>query len=288
MHSLEINKLKFSSDSKFFLTSTIRDYNISVWHLKNKEFPLFTFQNSFFPLDNYMLKVSKGMYHAISISRENISVYKIDLREMNPNEPLQPSFSATFPQNNLVGIFSHEDEKNYKKSDFEQDEKTENSEKIISAFYGNLLRIEKKNISYSDKLNKLDVKQGKITILLNNLTDRNNPKNSKAKVIVNNNRLKILNEIEMSKNELDNLNLDKENKVDYSKKNNLIFANEENINNKTSENNQGHELISTDNKISLLNVIKNSLINNDINQFEWALDQKVDFINFVFKFIKGF
>jgi len=274
MHSQEIINLKFSSDGKFILSSTLRDYIISVWHLKNKDTPLFTFQNSFLPLDNFMIKINKGIYHAISVSRENISVFKIDLKEIDPNEPLKAAFLAEFPQKNLVGI-SYHDIISKEKKDFidYNDLENKNNDKIISAFYGNLLKLERKNICYSEKSNKEDVKRAEIKILidekaLNNENRNKSNKNDNIKnVVVNSNKFKILNEIDMSKNEIvneaENRNLKK------SQNQGLLI-----IDNKNSKN-QNNELANSDTKISLINIIRNSLINNDINQFEWALDQKV-------------
>jgi hypothetical protein len=282
MHSQEITSLKFSSDAKFILSSTMRDYVISVWHLKNKDVPLFTFQNTNVPLENYMLKINKGIYHGISVSRENISVYKIDLKDVDPNEPLKPLFSAAFAQSNLIGVYCGDIAAKEKISILEQNDHSDSNknDKIFSVFFGNHFKIERKNVCYSEKNNKEEVKREEIKIAFDEKTANkdknfaNNGKTNSKNVVVNSKKLKILNEIEMWKNEIivdtENANFSKiENKqglilVEYSK----------------SDNTEA-ELTISDTKISLLNIIRNSLINNDINQFEWALDQKVFLILFI-------
>jgi len=292
MHSQEISNLKFSSDGKFILSSTLRDFIIYVWHLKNKDTPLFSFQNDFFPIDNYLLKIDKGIYHGVSISRENISIFKVDLKDIDPNEPLKSLFNAKFPQTNLIGVYVDDIIKKEKKDfiDFNELE-YKNSEKIISAFYGNYIKIERKNFNYCEKANKDNIKKEDIEIILDEKQNNKNStsKNSNVKsVVVNSNKFKILNEIEMSKNEIINKYENEESK-EFKQTNNqsLILVNPDETN----------ELTISDTKISLLNIIRNSLINNDINQFEWALDQKVGnfffflnlilfyFINFMFYII---
>jgi len=297
MHSQEITSLKFSSDTKFILSSTLSDYVVSVWHLKNKDVPLFTFHNSFFSLENFMLKINKGIYHGISVSRENISVYKIDLKDIDPNEPLKPLFSAAFMQSNLIAVYCGEIAAKDKKDVLDYNitsidgkkNNNSNDDKIISVFYGNQFRVERKNVCYSEKANKEEVRVDEITISFDdekpysqnndrNLSNSNNDKAANGKnVVVNSNKFKILNEIEMSKNEInvesaaDNYNsvggLDK-------KKNSQGLILIDSSNSKSNNGAETVELTKADTKISLLNIIRNSLINNDINQFEWALDQK--------------
>ena len=265
MHSQEITSLKFSSDSRFILSSTVRDYIVSVWHLKNKETPLFTFQNQIFPLENFMIKINKGTYHAVSLNREMISIYRINLKEIDPNEPLRPLFIAKFPQKNLLKI-NYEDlifaGKNKDIIDYNTLENLKNSDKVIQAIYGNLIKCEIKSINYSPKGDKDDVKEMEISIKLkeDNINQENKSKNKN--VIVNPNNLKILNEVEMSK--LEAIDSQGKEKEDNKKFEILVEKEEEN-----------KELTNKDTKISLLNIIRNSLINNDFNQFEWALDQKV-------------
>lgn len=282
MHSQEITSLSFSSDSKFILSSTMQDYVISVWHLKNKDVPLFTIQNTNVPIDNYMLKINKGIYHAISVSRQNVSVYKIDLKDVDPNEPLKALFSANFSQSNLIGLYCGDIATPEKKDilEYDDDNDRKKNEKIFSVFYGNQFKIERKNICYSEKSDNEEVKKEEIKIIFDEKAankdkhfNSNNAKSNTKNVVVKSNKFKILNEIEMSKNEINDDN--------YNNKNNqqgLILV-ENNKNNNTDT-----ELTTSDTKISLLNIIRNSLINNDINQFEWALDQKV--FNFFFIFNK--
>lgn len=290
LHSQEITSIKFSSDAKFILSATLRDYVTSVWHLKTKDVPLFTIQNCFFPLENFMLKINKGIYHAISVSRENVSVFKIDLKDIDPNEPLKPLFSAACAQSNLLGVYcgdiaakEKKDVLDYSKDNDADAKKNNKDDKIFSLFYGNHFRIERKNVCYSEKANKEEVRKEEITISFNEKAlsnqDRNlsinNGKGANGKnVVVNSNKFKILNEIEMSKNEI-NVVDNAENLVGLDNKKNgqgLILVDSSH----SKSNNAGDtELTSADTKISLLNIIRNSLINNDINQFEWALDQKV-------------
>lgn len=271
MHSQEIFNLKFSSDSKFILSSTFRDYIISVWHLKNKDSPLFTLQNSFFPIDNYLLRINKGVYHAISISREIISIYKIDLKNIDPNEPVKPKFCANFPQKNLLGIFCDDIAEKEKKDvlDYSNGE-NKSFDKIISAFYGNTFNIQSKNINYLDKKNQDNIKEAEISVTFkeNNLysDQMDNIKNGNLKnVIVNNTKLKVLNEVEMATQDKNNSN-----------------DNQKYINTNSTAERGNIQLTASDTKISLLNIIRNSLINNDVNQFEWALDQKVKFYLLIF------
>lgn len=273
MHSQEISNLKFSSDSRFILSCTKRDYIISVWHLKNKETPLFTFQNEAFPLESYMLKVNKGIYHSIAINREILSIFKINLKEIDPNEPIRPLFVAKFPQKNLLKINFEEmnffsTKKNTKDYiDYNSFENIKNSDKFVQAIFGNLLKSEIKSINYSQKNNKDDIKQKEIFVKLKEENINQENKNSKKNVIINSNNLKILNEIEMKNSEENNLENNNE------KKTNILVNSNENNNANLDENE--NNLTENDTKISLLNIIRNSLINNDFNQFEWALDQKV-------------
>jgi hypothetical protein len=275
MHSQEITNLKFSSDSRFILSSTKRDYIVSVWHLKNKETPLFTFQNQIFPLENYMLKINKGTYHAISLNRDMINIFKINLKEIDPNEPIKPLFVAKFPQKNLLKI-NIEDilyGKNKDFIDYNILENIKNSDKIIQAIYGNLIKCEIKSINYSSKGNKDDIQEKEISIKLKEDNINQENKNKNKNVIVNSNNLKILNEIEMNNleeyKEKEIKDNDNKNENEINKKLGILV---ENYNNNDNANNN---LTNKDTKISLLNIIRNSLINNDFNQFEWALDQKV-------------
>jgi hypothetical protein len=126
--------------------------------------------------------------------------------------------------------------------------------KIQSLFilFGTPFKLQTKTLKYAK--NYLDFKESNIVI--NSINNQENNQNNQGKHEIDSKNVKILNEVEMT--------------------------NEKAVSNiKESEYKKLYDLISTEkikedksNKISLINVIKTSLINNDSANLDWALDQK--------------
>jgi hypothetical protein len=256
-HSSDISFLSFSSDGKFVISMTNKDYFINLWYKKNKNEPLMTLQKNSLTVLSEMKLMEKGVYHLFSYNKSIIYGYKLILDEIDPTVPVKPNFEIEFPEKNLIKCQISNNEVDNKK--FAQN---------LFVIYGkafNASSLHTRLIKYSKNArNFKEFENYKITS-----KDHENDRTVKKGVNVSNS-VTILNEIQMSgnfENQTPTSTTDNENE------NVKITPAIENK--KTPKKSEEEKNISlTDEKISLLNIIKNSIINNDNNTFQWALDQK--------------
>lgn len=256
-HSSDISFLTFSSDGKFVISMTDKDYFINLWYKKNKNEPLITLQKNSLTVLSEMKLMEKGVYHLFSYHKTNLYGYKIVLDEIDPSVPVKPSFEIEFPEKNLVKCQIANSEVDNKK--FGQN---------LFVIYGkafNASNLHTRLIKYSKNArNFKEFANFRITS-----KDQETQKNTKKGVNVSKS-VTILNEIQMSgncENETPTSTTDNENENIK-----IISPIEKKSTPKKSEEEKSISL--TDEKISLLNIIKNSIINNDNSTFQWALDQK--------------
>jgi hypothetical protein len=160
------------------------------------------------------------------------------LNEIDINAPLKHLFETQLVDKNLLNV-----------------EVT--STHSLSILFGNSVHLYNKIIKYSK--DSKNIKENLIKI-----SSKINEADSKQLNHLNKNNHDVLNEIQMNENNLVNSKATIE--VKDNEFRNILMSTE--IPN-TDEVNK----VST-NKITLVNVIRNSLINNDIKNFEWALSQK--------------
>ena len=245
VHSSEINSLNFSSDGKFVISMTSKDYFIYLWYKKNAE-PLITLQKNSLTVSSEMKFIEKGVYHLFSYNKSTLYGYKLILEEIDPSVPVKSAFEVEFPEKNLI------------KSQMTFD-KADNSKHPQSLFliFGKAFNAHSLNtrvIKYS-KSGRV-FKEGGDSVL--HITSKSNEE-GQVKKGVNVNTVKIINEIQMGEN--------------YSPENGQSYVSTDAVND-AKKNLLSNEINLVDEKISLLNIIGNSIINNDSATFQWALDQK--------------
>lgn len=274
LHTSALKFLNFSSDGKYIISAGTADYFLSLWGVyNNKETkslnsPLATLEldnsvNSFNKIK--LLNKDKDIYHALVMNKENICIYPINVNSIN-SAPIKPSVIIDFSEKNLLEI------------DCGTDTNT-NREQNIFAVYGNEVHIDNRSIKYAKNANSFNT--DKITI--NKNTKKGSDSDKKANDI---NTHTVLNEIDMNNaHEL-----------------NSVQTNNKIIHDSNEAASSSVILTTTENKISLVNIIRNSIINNDSNSFDWALDQKdintidntvinmdKDLVgSFIAKFVEGF
>jgi len=270
MHSTLISYLSFSSDSKFVVTTTEKDYFVYLWDWKsthmNKTVSTFSLQVNSFINRVILRKVdnSSGIYHAFSFNKEYIYGHLINLNT-NSNEkvnsgPLIRSFELHAIDKNLINV----EFDSSSSQDFISDRNAPLNLLVISGNTFVTSNIFIKKIKYANNFKNFVplINEDGITLHTSNRSvDKNNSTLEHGKIVINSN-FSVLNDIEMNEQNGDNSSDDKmmeAETIDYEYENNL----------------NNHEVSkSQDEKISLINLIKNSMINNDISTLEWTLDQK--------------
>ncbi len=270
MHSSLIGYLSFSSDSKFVVTTTEKDYFVYLWDWKsthmNKTVPTFLLQvNSF--INRVILRNvenSSGIYHAFSFNQQYIYGHLINLNtvsnEKDNSSPLIRSFQLHAIDKNLINV-------DFDPSSSEDFVSDRNAPLNLLVVYGNTFvtsNILIKKIKYANNFKNFVplINEDGITLNSSNRNvDKNNSTLEQSKIVINSN-FSVLNDIEMNEQKGGNSSDDK-----------MMEA--ETIDNEYENNLNNHEISkSQDEKISLINLIKNSMINNDISTLEWTLDQK--------------
>jgi hypothetical protein len=235
-HSSKIKNLHFSDDGQLIISSTNKDYYVSIWHKKTKDIPLFILQTSFIPIGIRLYHLDKGIYHGFVYNRSKLQGYKLIIEELNPNQPIKSNFEVEFTDKNLLNISLINNGLNLPLS--------------INTLLGNPYNLITKSIKYANNYKNFKNINSKISISNDNYSD--NIKNNKL------NKGTVLNDIEMN-NEYNKIDLDNNELV-------KVFRN-------NKEN--GKINLKGEDKISLINIINNSIINNDLKNFEWVLNQKV-------------
>jgi hypothetical protein len=247
----EINYLHYSSDGKFIVTSSAGDYFIHLWHKINFNEPLITLQLNSLTNITKMKFIEKGVYHLFSYSNSAIYGFNLILNEIDPLVPVKCNIEINFPNKNL-----HQTEM--------INTENLNSPHSIFILYGrtfNSSNIFTKIVNYS-KNSKIFKEIDCLSIVSE--TNGSAAKSSKAGVNINPSKVNILNELQMNQ-EIDN----DVNSTDIeSNPNSNAYA----VSIKKTMPNE--EIKIENEKISLINMIRNSIINNDNSSFEWALDQK--------------
>lgn len=278
-HSSQISHLTFSSDSKFVVSSTEKDYFVYLWEWKiggveaeNKsesKSPVISLQVNSLISRTIIRKIpnAEGIYHAFSYNMENAYGHLINFDKSslnsnsNQNAPIIRSFQIHSAEKNLINVeFVNSNE------DLITDSNTPMN---ISVIYGNTFiptNIIIKEIKYAHNFRSFVEEEINLAPVKTEIKARSessrNLKPDQGKVILNKN-FSVLNEIEMNEN-----NNSAEN-VLGSNINREEVSEERNVNTFS-----GNSLSTLDEKISLINIIKNSIINNDISTLEWTLEQK--------------
>lgn len=234
-HSSEINFLKFSSDGKFIISMTNKDYFINIWYKKNINEPLITLQRNTHTTFAEMKFIDKGIYHFFTYNKATLFGYKLILDEIDPTVPVKSSFEIEFLEKNLINM----------EIPSNQDIKKPMNIFILYGKAFNAANLSTKVVSYSKNARafkeslKISQKDQEKLVLTTG---------------VNTTGVKIINEIEMG--------------------NSAIITDEFNLK-VTKEIVPNVEEVALENeKISLLNIIRNSIVNNDNSTLQWALDQK--------------
>jgi len=181
--------------------------------------------------------MEKGVYHCFCYNKKLIFGYKLIISELNPDMPQNPQLEISFAENNLLAL-------------------EKNSSDSIFFVYGTPFLLKSKVVRYA-KSNR-EFKESSIQIQKISKSNQLQEKNKESQE----QNQKVLGDIEMDDNKEYDVEINSEfktilQKIKESKK-------EIESNNKIS-----------DSKISLLNVLRNAVINNDNKAFDWALNQKV-------------
>jgi len=181
--------------------------------------------------------MEKGVYHCFCYNKKLICGYKLIISELNPDMPRNPQLEISFAENNLLAL-------------------EKNSSDSIFFVYGTPFLLKSKVVRYA-KSNR-EFKESSIQIQKISKSNQLQEKNKESQEHLQ----KVLGDIEMDDNKKYDAEINSEfktilQKIKESKK-------ETESNNKIS-----------DSKISLLNVLRNAVINNDNKAFDWALNQKV-------------
>lgn len=239
-HSSKIKNLHFSDDGQFIVSSTNKDYSVFVWNKKAKDTPLFILQTTFIPTLIKINQIEKGIYHSFVCNKSKLQGFKLIVDELTPNHPVNFNFEIEFVEKNLLNI------------DFINN--GSNSAFSLVALIGNPYNLVTKQIKYANNSKNFKNINSKISI-----NNSNNEDDSKDKIKSKaGNATHVLNDIEMN--------------TEYTKtdlENNDLAKSFRNLNN------DGKVSLKGGDKISLVNIINNSIINNDNKNFEWALNQKV-------------
>lgn len=262
-HSSQISQVTFSNDSKFVLSSTEKDYFVYLWDWKSNtnKAPTVSLQLNSLTNKTIIRKVenSADIYHAFSFNNEYVYGHLINLEDINKNKssnaPLLRNFQLHAPEKNLINL----------EFDLAEDEfiSDRNTSLNLIAVYGNTFvtsNVAVRKIKYANNFKNF-VSNEVILPAVRSEANLVNSKLEKGKVIVNKN-FAVLNEIEMNEN-------NRNEGTHHSEVEDLTHTNdnEYQLENITS-------FSTLDEKISLINLIKNSIINNDISTLEWTLDQK--------------
>ena len=242
MHSSFISNINFSTDGKYVISITNKDYYLYIWSKNSKKnedsntiIPYVTLPKTSLTSNAVMIHMENGLYHIFTHNEKLVLGYLLDTNHVDLSNPI---VKLNFSEDDLISIKILKDSEKSKGAQtiFYIHGKTFNSTYIKSG-----------KIKYSKNIKEL--KQLDITI--EPITKNN--KSTKNNVIVPS-TFKILNEIEMADNS-------------------LIVDFEKDVTSVTSLKTVELEKIE-DGKFSLLNILKNSIINSDFNTFSWALEQK--------------
>lgn len=246
MHSSNISFLNFSDNNSLVISGSVNDNYVNLWHLKSKTTdPLIKLLTNSVVCKASLYFMEKGVYHCFCYNKKFIFGYKLILSEINPDMPQNPELEIGFQdtssssRENSTSLLSLE----------------KNTNDSIFFIYGNPYLLKSKVIKYAKNPREFKEKSIQIQKLNKNNLEKSNTN-------LHEQNQKVLNEIEMNENLEDTTEINSEFKT---------------ILTKIKDGNKNNEVSTkiNDSKISLLNVLRNSVINNDNKAFDWALNQKV-------------
>jgi hypothetical protein len=174
--------------------------------------------------------MEKGVYHCFCYNKKFIFGYKLILSELSLDKPQVPELEISFAENNLLAL-------------------EKNSTESLFFVYGNPFLLKSKVVKYAK--NTREFKETSIQIQKIN---KINQENLKMKGERGHKDEKVLGEIDMNENIEETVEVNSEFKTILQK-----------IKESKKENEATNKM--NDSKISLLNVLRNAVINNDNKAF---------------------
>jgi hypothetical protein len=250
-YSHGIHILKFSDDGKFILSNSSEDNFIHIFPIviKNglieKSSQTIPLSINFSATETHLIQVDKDILHAFAWNRENLHILYIELNSWKEGGIIKPKAEITFESKDLISMTPV----------------LNNTYQSLFIVYGHLLSqnsLITKTIKYSK--NSKNIKE--LVMKINSKTEQ--PQTSHKDPLPKTDKYTVLNEIQINDNQL---STDNTNSIEENEFRKILHS-------KQPKHELMQKLTSSKEKISLFNIIKNSVINNDHQTFEWALDQK--------------